>query len=413
MVVRFSAFLYRPLAPSVLFASLACLLLLLLHLLLRSRRTVAHAADKLYSVSMRAARLVQFRVVLLVACCCLLSRMCCAVLSRHDTEHSEDNNLDDDEHSNLRSTRKLVRSDLDPEPDVWIVELQPGSTTTTTRRGIASTASHLARFGGGQVGFVYGAALNGFVYHGSNIEGLLQNPNVRSITRDSIVTATAGGQVLPTGVMRIFADTKNSSVQASASCFCDAVVAVMDTGVDFTHPDLRVNTSMSIDCTRGTEDKPKCVRGEGNDDHGHGTHVSGTIAAVRNDRGVVGVCPGAEIWSIKVLDSTASGYWSWFLKGLDWVLTSGSNVDVINMSLGSYGCSTSICQAISMAKQAGIGVVVSAGNDDAPASLYTPACCPDVLSKFIFAKLAAFLTRQRMTLTTIPYILTCLQLFLR
>ncbi len=55
----------------------------------------------------------------------------------------------------------------------------------------------------------------------------------------------------------------------------------------------------------------------GDDDHYHGTHVAGTIGAIDNDFGVVGVAPGARLWAVKVLDQNGSGYSSWIVAGID------------------------------------------------------------------------------------------------
>jgi subtilisin family serine protease len=269
------------------------------------------------------------------------------------------------EQGSLRSLQDYV----DPEPDSWIVQFAPETA------GVAFKASKLAKIRGGKVGAVYTSAIKGFAYKGKDIEGISQNPNVISVTRDSVQTITA--QTIPSGIRRVFAPGKNYMKAASSGCFCDAVVAVIDTGVDFTHPDLRVNKTMSVDCTSGV-----CKQGAGLDDHGHGTHVSGTIAGINNTQGVVGVCPGAEIWAIKVLGSTGSGKTSWILAGIDYVAQHAATVDVINMSLGGGGCDSAYCAAITAAKNAGIAFAVAAGNSNALASGYTPACCADALSKF-------------------------------
>lgn len=288
-----------------------------------------------------------------------------------------DEPADQQQEGRLRGTasRSLQsQNELDPEPDTWIVEFKPGTT------GIANRAAQLAKNNGGQLGFVYEHAIKGFVFHGKNIQGISQNPNVLSVSRDSVSTIAA--QTMPKGVMRVNAANKNYMKDASATCFCDAVVAVIDTGVDFSHPDLKVNTAKSVDCTLGTP----CVVG-GKDDHGHGTHVAGTIGAIDNDQGVVGVCPGAEIWAIKVLNSAGSGYRSWIIAGIDYVTSQGATVDVANMSLGGSGCDSTYCSAITKAKNAGVAFAVAAGNSNVLASGVSPACCADVLSKYYLISL--------------------------
>jgi len=71
--------------------------------------------------------------------------------------------------------------------------------------------------------------------------------------------------------------------------------------------------------------------------HGHGTHVSGTIGALDNGIGVVGVAPGVRLWSVRVLESDGSGYLSWLVAGMDYVALHASEIEVANMSLGWVG----------------------------------------------------------------------------
>ena len=70
------------------------------------------------------------------------------------------------------------------------------------------------------------------------------------------------------------------------------------------------------------------------DDNGHGTHIAGTIGALDNSIGVVGVAPGARLWSVKVLHSDKRGWWSEIICGLDWVAANSGTIDVVNMNLG-------------------------------------------------------------------------------
>ncbi len=105
-------------------------------------------------------------------------------------------------------------------------------------------------------------------------------------------------------------------------------VAVLDTGVDYNHPDLlgQVNLDLSISFVEGEPDVM--------DHHFHGTHVSGIIAAADNEVGVIGVAPGAEIVGIKVLGADGSGDFFWMMQGL--VHAADNDCDIANMSLGAY-----------------------------------------------------------------------------
>ncbi|WP_220183170.1 S8 family serine peptidase [Sphaerisporangium album] len=195
---------------------------------------------------------------------------------------------------------------------------------------------------------------------------------VASVEPDAKVTTFA--QTVPTGIQRIFADQNpNLDIDGVDDVRVDVDAAVVDTGVDLTHPDL--NVVASTNCTTGV-----CVAG-GNDDNGHGSHVAGTIGAIDNAIGAVGVAPGARIHAVKVLDSTGSGTLSAIAAGIDWVVARASTIEVINMSLGCQGCTSSaISTAITNATNAGIVVVVAAGNSSLNASGFFPANHPDVVT---------------------------------
>jgi subtilisin family serine protease len=113
----------------------------------------------------------------------------------------------------------------------------------------------------------------------------------------------AGFQTVPTGIQRIFADTNaNIDIDGTDDFRVDVDVAVIDTGVDFQHPDL--NVVGGVNCAGGSPFGQ--LHAGGDDDHYHGTHVAGTIAAIDNGIGVVGVAPGARLWAVKVLNSRAA-----------------------------------------------------------------------------------------------------------
>ena len=152
---------------------------------------------------------------------------------------------------------------------------------------------------------------------------------------------------------------------------------MIDTGIDRQHPDL--NVVGGINCAQGSMFRATCS-GDGDDDHYHGTHVAGTIGALDNDQGVVGMAPGARLWAVKVLNSKGSGYTSWIVAGIDWVTARASTIEVANMSLGGAGYSQAEYDAINKARSAGVAFAVAAGNDDADANGYSPGGFDNVLS---------------------------------
>ncbi|HMC53250.1 MAG TPA: S8 family serine peptidase, partial [Acidimicrobiales bacterium] len=140
-------------------------------------------------------------------------------------------------------------------------------------------------------------------------------------------------------------------------------VGVVDTGVDLTHPDLagKLVTPCYQALNGGGPLQPGCT-----DDNGHGTHVSGIIAADGNDGiGTVGVAPNARIYMCKALDSSGSGWTSDEVTCLDELVSKHAsyNLNVINLSLGSADPSQSEQAAMDAAANAGVLVVAAAGND--------------------------------------------------
>lgn len=154
-------------------------------------------------------------------------------------------------------------------------------------------------------------------------------------------------EVLPWGVNRIDAELTWPTTAGSG-----VTVAVVDTGIDTGHPDLVGNIVggfSAVDYTTSYKD-----------DHGHGTHVAGTVAATDNLFGVIGVAPTASLLGVKVLDSSGSGWVSDIIDGVDWAVANGA--DVINMSLGGPDPVTAFQDAIARANDAGVVVVAAAGN---------------------------------------------------
>jgi len=159
-------------------------------------------------------------------------------------------------------------------------------------------------------------------------------------------------QETPWGIAQISAD-----LAWSISTGTGVKVAVIDTGIDKDHTDLVVSGGELI-ITNGKYRKKG--PNDWNDDEGHGTHVAGTIAAVDDNDGVVGVSPDALLYAVKVLDNRGSGYASDVAAGIDWAVRNG--MAVANLSLGSSGESLAIRDAVLAADEAGLVIVAAAGN---------------------------------------------------
>ncbi len=136
------------------------------------------------------------------------------------------------------------------------------------------------------------------------------------------------------------------------------LVAIIDTGVDCAHPDLKCNLTDGANMTNSATPPM--------DDNGHGTHVAGIIAGQGKDGGVFGVAPQVTIIPVKVLSADGSGNLSDVVSGIYWAMTHGARV--INMSLGAPTSATALEQAVHKAYQAGVVIVAAAGNDGENAS---------------------------------------------
>lgn len=142
---------------------------------------------------------------------------------------------------------------------------------------------------------------------------------------------------------------------------------IIDSGVDLTHPDLNVDAARSKTfITTGPDSK------SAKDGNGHGTHVAGTIAAINNSIGVVGVAANAKVVAVKVLNSQGSGSTSGVIAGVDYVGATAAAGDVANMSLGG-GVSQALDNAVLNASNNGIFFAVAAGNSGADANTASPA----------------------------------------
>lgn len=171
-------------------------------------------------------------------------------------------------------------------------------------------------------------------------------------------------QALPWGVDRVDAEL----VWPTGNSADPVKVAVVDTGISNTHPDLVANVKGGYNAINPNKNW--------NDDNGHGSHVAGTIGALNNTVGVIGVAPLVNLYAVKVLGANGSGFLSDVIEGIQWAVANGAQV--INMSLGSSSDVQSLHDAVIAAYNAGVVVVAAAGNSGG--AVIFPAAYPEAIA---------------------------------
>jgi len=249
-------------------------------------------------------------------------------------------------------------------------------------------------------------ALDGFAARLTAVQlaALRATPSVAAVVPDvrtSVETSVDGGpqsgivrtthlphQVLPTGIRRVNADKSPIARIDGVDQRVDVDVAIIDTGIA-PHPDL--NIAGGHDCSSKNPDVWR-------DRYGHGTHVAGIVGALDNKIGVVGMAPGARLWAVKVFSDTGRGYLSWYVCGIDWMMSlrdpqnpSRPRIEVANMSFDSWlpNADNSDCgessgdvlhQAVCAAVADGTTMVAAAGNDRTGAALRRPGAYDEVIT---------------------------------
>lgn len=186
------------------------------------------------------------------------------------------------------------------------------------------------------------------VYHlkltDKQAKGLMNNPHIKNVEENAEAKATA--QTTPWGIPHVQGTTSQNYGYTGNG----VKVAVLDTGIDSSHGDLNVSGGYSV-----FGDSPYY------DGNGHGTHVAGTVAALNNNTGVLGVAPQASLYAVKVLDGNGSGSYAGIAEGIEWAIQ--NDMDIINMSLGGSQSSSILKDYSDYAYyNAGILVVAAAGN---------------------------------------------------
>lgn len=218
----------------------------------------------------------------------------------------------------------------------------------------------------------------------AGLEALMAHPEVMSVALDLPVEA-----VVTPNVALIQADAVHQNLGITGA---GVNVAVLDTGVDLTHPDLasKVVAQHCFNrggCTPGATDEGESAQ----DENGHGTHVAGIIVS-QGSQSPLGIAPEAGLVAVRVLGSSGVGFSSDVIAGIDWVVANQAslNVTAINLSLGG-GAYEGACdqadantmlyaEATTAARNAGIAVFAASGNGAEANKMTTPACVSSVIA---------------------------------
>ncbi|MCJ7709587.1 MAG: S8 family serine peptidase [Chloroflexi bacterium] len=271
------------------------------------------------------------------------------------------------------------RADRLTATDRWIVVLRDGTTMEAAskgagRLGIARDRTFRSAVRG------YSAKLNK-----DQVAALRADPDVAAVVPDAVVSMV--GQTTPRGVRRVLGPQSLVARINGSDERVDADVAIVDTGIDASHPDLNVAGGYNCSTT------DPAAWGDGN---GHGTHVAGTTGAIDNGTGVVGVAPGVRLWGVRILNSSGNGLVSWYVCGLDWIAAQRDPADptlplfeAVNMSVAKTGKDDRNCgltngdlihQAICRLVASGVTVVAAAGNNSFNAGNLIPASYDEVIT---------------------------------
>jgi subtilisin len=220
----------------------------------------------------------------------------------------------------------------------------------------------LVRAAGGQIRFTYSIvpALSADLPQAA-IQGLQNRPGVVLI--EPVIDVYAIGTVQQEldntwGVKKIGAGTAHAANPSNTGAAVH--VAVIDSGIDYNHADLAGRYAGGRDFVNNDSDPM--------DDNGHGTHVAGTVGAIRDGNGVVGAAPEARLYGLKVLGASGGGSYDSVVAALNWIVTENAagrtNIRITNNSYGSSGDpGTTVRNAFQASADAGILHIAAAGNN--------------------------------------------------
>jgi subtilisin family serine protease len=307
----------------------------------------------------------------------LLAILCSAVLVTGCDEIEAGNDIDSS-HVQWRDegeSSKIAEAGPNDIPEHYIVLLEPGASPHAAAAAVNAQTKH-----------VYSKTLNGFAAQltSKQVTNLAKRKEVLYIEPDGVVTMTgttkcpsSAASACPSrttqdkdeglvyGIDRT--DERDLPLSGTYTYTCtgdDVDVYVLDTGIQTSHSEFDGRAKVAYDA----------LGGNGQDCHGHGTHVAGIIGGE-----TYGMAKQATLHSVRVLDCNGNGTWSRVIDGMEWVMDHAPKPAVVNMSL-SGGRSSAVNQAANNLAASGVIVAVAAGNDNRDACDYSPASASRVLA---------------------------------
>ncbi|WP_302061385.1 S8 family peptidase [Streptomyces sp. A3M-1-3] len=248
----------------------------------------------------------------------------------------------------------------------WIVVLKDGTTTATT--------TALADRSGGAVDHIFRSALKGFSAKMSKAQAtkLATDPRVAYVEQDAVVEINDTQSNATWGLDRV--DQRNlplSGTYTYNTAASNVSAYIVDTGIRISHTEFGGRARLGTDTVGDGQN--------GNDCHGHGTHVAGTVGGK-----TYGVAKGVKLVAVRVLNCTGSGTNAGVIAGVDWVTANAVKPAVANMSLGG-GANTTLDNAVKRSIASGVSYAIAAGNGNilgwpANACNHSPARVPEAIT---------------------------------